>query len=681
MSKGLHVTDRLLAAGDSLSPIANAAKTGVLKFASGDAVAAWEEAYHDALALDGSLRPAERNAWLILPKYSSILHEVIIPAFSWLERSAACSSAVGDPSTLVLEGIRKALQSVLGRLLRPSTSRWDVKPLGPEYSRFVLALLRTDALHCVARRLAALRQRVGTSSSITLPQQIDLLSEGRSAVQGAVELVSAAVEVQHPLAIERDAALASSHLLEHTCALFMAILEQYARVEALVAEAEAAPAGSDALAPCLGSSDPATQQADRERLFRQFGPLGSNLGHVAGCLSTPLVRLLQRAAAGADPGTASGRVRDAATAAGGELPAEAPQPHPHLLPALLHPAVQYFVGWAALGSVPGAAAGASSRCGRTGSGSAGASVPLLRDLKAALTNRDTSLSALEASATLWSTALGGGVILASSASPEVGAGGGATSAAHTIATPDGVEGPQAGANGPMVPTLPYEPTKLYGMLMGMHQLSVQWRDADRGVAFFAITRLGTAGRGPGKSLTAAAKCLLRLTAGPASHHLPALWRMIVRQITFSSEQPGHVIDGPLYEAAGQLLGGLAHLSAPGHREKGAGRGRGAPACGAARAAEGSEQRRTGSGSDADSSGAGPSGSGGGGGGNGGSGGAGPSGEGSGASAAPWQGGWHARLVARARVFTRGSETLGVYGLLPLRRSSAAALTTSCARLP
>ncbi len=647
MNNGLQLEDRLLAAGDSLLPLATAAKTGVLHFEFGFAVAAtWEEACNDAVALDSSLRSAEpNNAWLILPKYSSIIHEVILPAFSWLERYATCSSALGDPSTLVLEGVRKALQSVLGRLLRPSSSRWDVRPLGPEYMRFVLALLRTDSLHCVARRLAALRQRVDGSSSNTLPKQMSLLSEGRSTVQGAVELVNATLEVQHPLAMERDTALASSHLLEHTCALFMAILEQYARVEALVAEARAAAAGSDALALCLGSSDPVTQQADLKRLLHQFGPLGSNLGHVATCLVTPLVRLLQRAA-GAEPCTASGRVHDPAAAARQELRNQAPPPHRQLLPALLHPAVQYFVGWAASGSAPRVAAVASSRGSRAGRGGGGGggtaggcggvSVPLLHDLKSPLMGRELSLSALEALATLWCTALSGGVLLASSASPEAGATGGVSSAAHAIATPDGGKGPAASADSPTVPPLPYEATKLYGMLLGIHQLSVRWMDADWGVGFLAATRLGAAKMsspevGAEKSLAAAAECLLRLAAGPASHRLPALWRTVVHQITFSSKQSDNVTDGPVYEALGQLLCTLKHLPVPGQMEEGAGRGRAArpaaaPACGAARADVGSVQRSAGSGS--------------------GSSGAGPSGDGSGAPAAPSQGGWPARVAAR-----------------------------------
>ncbi len=646
-TQGQLTEDDLVATGASLLPLASAARKGI-KYADAKLEeGTLQQAYNNTVVLAGMLRSTENATRFTHFQYSGALAQVIIEAFLWLEDSVASGSAPSDSAgTLgLLKGVRTNLQNVIGRLLRLVWSLTNSPP-GPKDVRFALAFLRTDSLSCVAMRVAALRECVGNISSNPLPDQLNLLSEGRATVQGAVELANAALEVHHPLipflTLERDTRMASSHLLENTCALFMSVIEQFAPVAALVAEA-LAPATARGSKPLV----------DLPRVLRQFRPLGSNLCHMAGDLLRLVVRLLIKSA-GASLSTVTGPA--AAETWGLRAPG-----NPHLLAALLHPAVQYFVGWAASGAGAETGAGArdgvsirGSRSGVGGGGGAagcrGVSVPLLRDLEAdrrKLPPLHLLSCALVTSATLWSTALRGGALLVPPASTGAAVGLGASPAAG----PDGGTGPAASAASPTARPLPlpYKPTKLYGMLLSMHQLSLRVLDAlpHGGVEFVAGS---SPEAGVEKGLAAPVECLLRLAPGPASRRLPVLWGTVVRQITYPSKQPDNVTYRPVYEAVGRLLRALAHLPAPGRMDDGNGHGRAvrpaaAPACRTARAVVGSAQSSTGSGRSDIGNGSGSA-SGSGSGDGSGSGGAGPSGDGPGAPAAPSQGGWHARMAAR-----------------------------------
>lgn len=611
----------IIATGASLLPLASAARKGIKHADAKLEEGTLQLAYNDTVKLASMLRSMENATRFTHFQYSSALLPVILEAFVWLEGSAASGAApsdlVGTPG--LLKGVRINLQSIIGRVLRLVSSRANSTP-DPQHVRFAFAFLRTDSLARVAVRMAALRKRVGNISSNSLPDQLNLLGEGRVTVQGAVELVNAALEVQHPLlpslSLERDTSVASSHLLENTCALFMSVIEQFPPVEALISEVPATSGGSKPL-------------VDLPRLLRQFRPMGSNLCHMAGDLLRLVVRMLVHSA---DSSLSSVTGPEATQTWGLRAPGT-----PHLLVALLHPAVQYFVGWAASGLGPdsGEDAGPGARArtavinmgGRSGMGGGGgaggcgvASVPLPRDLEAdrrKLPPLHLLSCALVTSATLWSTALRGGALLASPATAEAAVGPGASPAAG----PHQGKSPGASVASPMVRPLPYTPTNLYGMLLGMHQLSVRVLDAlPHGGVEFLAEGLSGAGQwispetGVEKGLAAPVECLLRLAPGPASRRLPALWGTVVRQIMYPSKQPAAVTDRPVYEAVGRLLCALAHRPTPGS----------APV-GSVPSSTSSGRSDLGRGS--------------------GSGRAGPSSDGPGAPAAPSPGGWHGRMAA------------------------------------
>ncbi len=684
--EGKSLQERFSAVRVSLLPLAAASKNNSELLLTGVSPQTLTKAFCDLEAIARLLGTGdtENAARLALLQHNGTLHEVLIPAFAWLDRwTMRCSRTGASAGTMLLANLHIQLQGVLEHLLLRCTSLDGTQPLLHQYVRFALAFVRADVLSCLALRLDTLRKRAESSRTMIGPSQMGELRSCIGDLERDVKLARAiwdtGDENAPALRQARDAAFAASNAVQHICATVMTLTEWLSRLQAEFRRSR------DSLRS-MGVRDTAHESEYRLPAIRSLFRKAAN-----GLMT--LLADIARGSVGSRPEVevAHGRVLCTAWA----------DPHPQLLPVLLHPAVQYLLGWAAVGLPTPAGLKGSYWDGTFGD----VTVPLLRGCRerdaatpgyqAKLENMRELLRALEAAAESWSAALRCGApqpprcrstdaVQPPPLSPAAQAAPASADGASTSATTAGGPGPTAAASAAASATahaLPYRTAHMYRMLLGLFEEFRRLLDVPPAPDEHTLRLLvSEAHFGLEAGLLALAECLVRLPPAAAARRLPAAWRTAVKQLTYVSIPVRHIVNKAVYVVVGQLLATTGHLRAPpvrppgeqqgqegGGAGGGGGGGGGGAGCGAAAAAGGGGSLSGGDGASGSSGsggsgegttagpsgneaggggslsgGSGASGSGGGGGGSGGSSG-GSGGSGGGTTAGPSGGGARAGL--------------------------------------
>ncbi len=516
------------------------------------------------------------------------LYEVLLPAFAWLDRwTLRRPSLTNCTETVQLRtSLHIRLRCVFEHLLCRGTSLDDAEALRHQYVRFALAFVRSDALGCLARRLDTLRKRAAAASKDQISsEQISLLRISIISVEHDVRLARAVwsiggnIDDEHVPALRqaRDAAFAASNAIQHLCSFFMTLTEWLPGLEVDFGSFHSI---HDAAVPQWDPQGPCRLVDLRSLLAGAANDLMAFLAHFA------------RGAAGSRPWVEVAHGRMLYTA-----PAD---PHPQLLPVLLHPAVQYFLGWAAVGLPTEAGLKGSYWDGTYGD----VRVPLLRGCRgpdtaaqgyqAKLKDMRELYQVLQAAAESWSAALRSRALqpprslcrttnavpppppspLPAAQAHPVSADGASSSTSATAT--DGLmftaptTSAAAAAAAATTYTLPYRTAHMYRMLLGLFEEF--WRILDNSdepdIRFSALEARPSLEAG----LLALAECLARLPPAAAARRLPAAWRTVVKQLACAPNPLRHIFNKSIYLVVGQLLATTAHLRAPTEQQPGEGRG-------------------------------------------------------------------------------------------------------------
>ncbi len=307
------------------------------------------------------------------------LLERLITVFAWLLRDspdiAHLLAETDNPYLLI--AMRKYLQisvTLVAALPRDrhysAAAAWNEEPLWPVQESFCLVLLRTKPLHCLSQLLQLSRQDVEASWSIGTgeQQQDQQVLELERAGMGwceAVSTVDPLIKVLEGSAfaqLRQD--LASSHLLEHLCALRLVLADGMARLEGSRGAAGTGAVGQEQQQEQehqepAAPPPPPPQQQEREQQQEPPPPpplqqqqqqqhrLLSRLHRLAALLQQHDRTFLTMLLEGTRGVTIGLQVADVRVTASRVLAPEAPHVcmHSVSLPSLSHPAVQCLLGW------------------------------------------------------------------------------------------------------------------------------------------------------------------------------------------------------------------------------------------------------------------------------------------------------------------------------------------------
>ncbi len=574
-SQGQSLQERLSAVSVSLIPFATAARIDAEQLptrVSPKTLKAARSGLEEIARLlnTGDIDNAARFA---LGQHS--LYEILLPAFAWLDRWTLRRSLTEDDTSL-LTSLHIGLQCVLEHLLLRRTSLDSTQAQLHQYVRFALAFVRSDALCCLALRMDSLRKRAAAASKDQFSaEHIGLLRISIASVEHDVTLARAVwvADDEHVPALRqaRDAAFAASHAIQHMCATVMTLTEWLPGLEVDFGKALAGTR--------ITSLDGAPVMEVGPQGTCRLVDLRIRLAEAANDLMAFLAHVV-RGAAGSRPGVevVHGRMLCTAWA----------NPHPQLLPVLLHPAVQYFLGWAAVGLPTPAELKGSHWDGTFGD----VTVPLLRGCRepdaatqgyqAKLKDMRELLQVLQAVAGAWSAALRSGAAqpprspcrttdavpppspLPAAQAALASADGASSSTSATAA--DGLvptaptTSATATAAAATASPLPYRTAHMCRMLLGLFEEF--WRLMDRSdepdIRFDALEASSSLEAG----LLALAECLVRLPPAAAARRLPAAWGTVGMQLACAPLSRRRYVNKAVYLVVGQLLVAMAHLQAP-----------------------------------------------------------------------------------------------------------------------
>ncbi len=318
---------------------------------------------------------AGRNQVLQLLAVGHPCIPMLLTAHAWALRASMPSSIHNTDSVCsLLTKVQVAIRAIRGAC--PCESVDD--PLLRIWETVLTAFLRTQPLHAASAVLHAHRQRLAacTGEPVSEPAALRTAADAWTGALELAELVgSLGFKMDSAASSKPLADLASSHILQHLCALRLDLAESLARVGEGRGEGEEAGGGDAATAAAAVQLSKRLEQGDSSLL-----ELVASIAH--NCSTGGLVAIQRDLTVCVEVDTRRP----------GGLDAE-------LRSALSHPAVQCLLGWWLV--APGAAAGG-------GGGRAwGLPAPLLRHVGDMGERDKLCVQALKGAALCWEQVLGG----------------------------------------------------------------------------------------------------------------------------------------------------------------------------------------------------------------------------------------------------------------------------------